>query len=776
MKQRILAFLLALVLALGCLGCTEGEPPVVTGPQGENSPWHVSLDQPEPEAPAQPVQVEQPENKPEEPLTGGHWLASGRVDSGGEAPESQFAQTVQAAIALSSQGLTLAVDNSTGEMVIDRPEQPVEQPMGEAGTWTIFVYLCGTDLESGGGMASADLREMMQGATGDKVRFVVQTGGAYSWYYRRIDSNKNQRYVVENGELTLVDEVSRSGMGRSSTLADFLQWGVSSYPAEHMGVILWDHGGGSISGVCFDELDWYDSLSLRELDTALLSVYDIMTTRFDFFGFDACLMGTIECANILATYARYMYGSEETEPGSGWDYREIGRFLTADPEADGLALGQVVCDSFYESCRRSSCEDLATMSVVDLSKLDELIVSFNTFAEHMYDASSDAAALSAMIRGIENADNFGGNNRVEGYTNMVDLGGILKACANYAQGAQEAMAALEDAVVYCVNGDTHRTASGLATYYPLSIQGSEELSVFGDICVSPYYLSFVDRQNYGGVNQGDTSDYSSDYWYDDDNLWFWVSDYDFDAGSGQYSYEQSADEYWDYVEDFEQTGESPLITFATPPTLDPEDGTYWFVLDDSGIDNAASVCGYVFELSYDGEDVIELGETWDVYGDWETGYFSDGFDGYWLSLPDGQNLACYIAELAEDHVVYTSPIMLNGEVTFLRLRQNLDGTVLIEGAWNGIDDTGAADRDYVQLQARDVLVPLYYSYAVDDFSEWYYEGVEYRVTEDMEISYEWMEAGDYLFAFWIDDIYGDYYLTDFEVFNVDADGGLYFYE
>ena len=776
MKQRVLAFLLALALALGCLGCTEAEPPVVTGPQGENSPWHVDLEVSEPEPPAEPVQAQNPESRPEDPPTSSHWLASGRVDSGTGESESQFSQLVHNAITLSSQGLTMAVDNNTGEMVIERPEQPEEQPMGEEGTWTIFVYLCGTDLESGGGMASGDLREMMQGATGDQVRFVVETGGAYSWYYRRIDSSKNQRYLVANGEMTLVDEVSRSGMGRSSTLANFLQWGVTNYPAEHMGVIVWDHGGGSISGVCFDETDWYDSLSLRELDTAMLSVYDIMTTRFDFFGFDACLMGTIECANILATYVKYMYGSEETEPGTGWDYEEIGKYLTANPNADGLDLGRVVCDSFYESCRRSHDEDLATMSVVDLSKLDELIVCFNTFAENMYDASEDPTVLAAMIRGIEGADNFGGNNRVEGYTNMVDLGGILKACANYATGAQEAMSALEDAVVYCVNGDTHRTASGLATYYPLSIQGSEELSIFGDVCVSPYYLSFVDRQNYGGVNQGDTSNYSSDYWFNDDNFWSWTSDYDFDEDSGQYSYEESTDDYWDYLEDFVQTGESALITFQTQPTLDPNDGVYWFELDEHGMENAASVYGYVFELSYDGEDVIELGETPDVIADWDSGYFSDGFDGYWLSLPDGQNLAIYVAETAEDHVVYTSPILLNDEVTFLRLRQNLDGSVIIEGAWNGIDEDGAADRDYIKLQAGDVIVPLYYSYDIEDFSEWYYQGIEYQVTEDTEIVYQWMEAGNYLFAFWINDIYGDYYLTDFVAYNVDADGNLYFYE
>ncbi|MHC1787424.1 MAG: hypothetical protein AB9880_10225 [Christensenellales bacterium] len=39
--------------------------------------------------------------------------------------------------------------------------------------YVIFVYLCGTDLESEGGAASSDLKEMMDAGAGENVRFVV---------------------------------------------------------------------------------------------------------------------------------------------------------------------------------------------------------------------------------------------------------------------------------------------------------------------------------------------------------------------------------------------------------------------------------------------------------------------------------------------------------------------------------------------------------------------------------------------------------------------------
>ncbi|MBQ1490817.1 MAG: hypothetical protein IIZ39_02555, partial [Blautia sp.] len=42
--------------------------------------------------------------------------------------------------------------------------------------------------------------------------------------------------------------------------------------------------------------------------------------RYDFIGFDTCLMATVENARMLADYADYMIASEETEPGIGWYY------------------------------------------------------------------------------------------------------------------------------------------------------------------------------------------------------------------------------------------------------------------------------------------------------------------------------------------------------------------------------------------------------------------------------------------------------------------------
>ena len=168
-----------------------------------------------------------------------------------------------------------------------------------------------------------------------------------------------------------------------------------------------------------------------------------------------------------------------------------------------------------------------------------------------------------------------------------------------------------------------------------------------------------------------------------------------------------------YLDDYEQTGESPYITFTSEPQLD-ENGTFWFELDEDGNYNAADVYAMIYMLSPDGEDIIELGETYDINGDWESGVFYDDFDGYWLSLPDGQNLATYIVEAAEDYTIYTSQILLNGEVTNLRLKLDYsEAGIVIEGAWDGIDEHGAASREITKLKGGDEIIPLYNAYALD---------------------------------------------------------------
>ena len=665
------------------------------------------------------------------------------------------------------------------QLEIQRLEREDEVSMSEDGMWTVFVYLCGTDLESDSGAATNDLLEM-QVATEDcsRLRFVVEAGGTYDWDNTICEGRKTQRLLIEGGYTEVLEKSSAKNMGSWSTLADFISWGVENYASQYMILDLWNHGGGSISGVCFDELNDYDSLSLAEIDTALASVFGQMTDRFEIIGFDACLMATVEMANVLVPYARYMVGSQDLESGIGWDYECFASAVNSGADS-GEEMGRYICDAYYNACVYTREEDMATMSVIDLSRVDAFIEAFNDYASGIYEYASGGGTTD-VIKAAKNALNFGGNNQIEGYTNMVDLLDLLDLTSNYSAAASAAMQRLEDCVIYMNNGYYNAYAGGLNVYYPLSVQGSSELDTFRNICVSPYYLSLVDLCAYGSDNYGYTGGFDFDSWLGDGSG-FWSSF--FDWGSGSY-------DYWDNEQDDSLNFDygNTAITFIDEPQLD-DGGYYYFRLTDESLYNLDTVYCNIMMSFWDDEDnceyMLDLGTDDYVDLDWYTGECYDNFSGYWFALPDGQPLCVYLTDVFYDpdtdeyYNLYSAPVYINGKYTYLQIKQSYyyDGMITeILGAWDGINEYGSAARELYQLQTGDRICPVYPAY--DSYTFEYvmdYYGEDYVYYGNDEIGEDLLYEGDYYYAFEIYDVYDNVLYTDFVLFGVGADGSLYYY-
>ena len=604
------------------------------------------------------------------------------------------------------------------------------------GGWTIFVYLCGSDLESGSGFASQNMQEMIDASANGNVRFIVQTGGASAWN-NGASPDELDRFEITGGASTLVDSQPQASMGDSQTLADFLSWGLAAYPSDHNGLVLWDHGSGSINGVCFDELFDLNSLSLRAIDTALGSVKDALPNGFDFIGFDACLMGTIETAAILAPYAQYMIGSQEVEPGSGWDYKAFGNCLAADPGADMTVLGKAICDGFYQNCAADEQEEDATLALIDLSKIQELCSAFDLYAQNLYEATDNAENFAPICRTIRSAENFGGNNRNEGYTNMVDLAGLISSGSTWSSNAQAALDAEAAAIVYQVRGECHEQASGLSIYYPLQVQGSQELSTFRDVCVSTHYLALVNKIAYGFANGGSLEGFSENTPWDWDSM---VPNND---------------------------GQSTAISFAQEPALDGN-GIYGFTLSDKALNNTASVDAQLYMRSEDGQDCISLGMTSDVLADWSTGRVEDHFDGLWFSLPDGQCLSVNLVDEQDDYDIYTSPVTINDKNTNLRFAwDGKTGELKILSVWGGISDNGIAARPEESMNPGDRIVPRHEAFDAETNDKSEYTGQEYIWNDDDTLAFGPLPDGSYLYSFCINDIFGGTYVTDNAEFAID---------
>ena len=98
---------------------------------------------------------------------------------------------------------------------------------------TLLIYMCGSSLETTGGSATANIRELLGARIDDGANIVIQTGGARKWRGFDIPSDRLARYSVQGGELVEVGETALANMGEAKTLADFVQGLISARRGLH---------------------------------------------------------------------------------------------------------------------------------------------------------------------------------------------------------------------------------------------------------------------------------------------------------------------------------------------------------------------------------------------------------------------------------------------------------------------------------------------------------------------------------------------------------------
>lgn len=369
---------------------------------------------------------------------------------------------------------------------------PANQQVLDDGSWTILTYMCGSDLETSSAFATQNIEELLSVDLPSNVNMLVETGGSNTWEYEGVDENYLEYFAVEKGDLARKKQLTRASMGDPNTLTDFVRWGVENYPAEHYVLIFWDHGGGSLIGVCKDELDG-DSLTLPDMNEALGQA----GVHFDVIGFDTCVMSTLETAQMLSQYGDYMVASEETIPGGGWSYDQYPKWFSDAKNTDDVEDFCVnIVDTYVDKCEQNDVGEAITLSVTDLTKIDELADAFNLAAEAMARSTERAGTLQHLVVKGDDAQSYGFANYVSGYLDMVDLGDLLTCMDDTLTDESAAVHdALDDVVVYERHGETVARSTGLSIFYPLNIDEetyekykavSEELGLNNDV-----YLQYL---------------------------------------------------------------------------------------------------------------------------------------------------------------------------------------------------------------------------------------------------------------------------------------------
>ncbi len=596
---------------------------------------------------------------------------------------------------------------------------------------TVMIYVCGSDLESDGGAATADINEILYATPSDNVRVILQTGGAKEWQNSVVDADTCQRWLATADGLVLLDDAGQQNMTDPQTLTDFIQFSAEQYPANRNILVLWDHGGGTLGGYGSDEHYPDGTMSLSQIDQALTGANVV----FDWIGFDCCMMGTVENAFVAEKHADYLIASQRSEPGGGWYYTDWLNALYENPSLSTPEIGKRIVDTFIREEQNGDFGDELTLSVIDLTAFSPFMDALDAYLASVNTDLINTSAYKEVSKARYDSRSPG-----EEEYDQVDLAYLVN---NISLGdGQALLSRLDDTVL--ISEQTAEHYAGLSLYFPYaSIESVQDtLDVAKSIGLSESYQKFMSDfaslmaggQIYHGGGASNpftetpqsTSALSDSSWLDSEL----VSDYEsyyaqnaYDGASleivekdGQYVLEMSQDD-WDiisdvYLEVFLDTGEGYLHL---------------------GSDNVAQF-----------NDAGDLIVTFD--------------DNAWVAI-DG-HIVSFFAEQSQDANVSRGyvPAYVNGDEARLILVWNKENASV--AGYERVYDTEVASRGLVPLKDGDTieLIGDFYTYeqAYDD----QYVFDTFIVNGTPVVRYEDVGEGDCLVYYSLHDIYQNTYWTE----------------
>jgi hypothetical protein len=370
--------------------------------------------------------------------------------------------------------------------------------------WTVAVYMAGDNNLDGS--AYKDLVEMKKvGSTGD-VTVVAQLDSLRARGCSRYRITKGSRTTLAKD---VVKKLGTQNTGDPKGLIDFMRWVATEAPAERYLLVLWNHGQG------WDDTDIYadertartrggrkpeirhalfrtsvkkakqavarggvhtraillddgakDFLDNVELKQAIVAARRALGQPIDLFGMDACLMNQAEVAYQVCNEARFMVGSELTEPTDGWPYDVVLAKLARNPAMTAAELAKIIVQEYIASYRGAAVD--VTQSAVDLSASPGLARAVSGLADALRAGLANANTRDAISLARLHVQPFDDNLEAN-----VDLGHLCRLLDVAAMSpairmaARDVLQALGRAIVASGRiGSEVPNASGVAIYFP----------------------------------------------------------------------------------------------------------------------------------------------------------------------------------------------------------------------------------------------------------------------------------------------------------------------
>lgn len=633
---------------------------------------------------------------------------------------------------------------------------------------TIMVYMCGTDLESKYKMASSDIEEMKAASLGKNIDIIIYTGGCSSWQSNNISSSVNQIYQIKDGKLvSLVSDDGSKSMTDPKTLSDFIKYCNTNFPANRNELILWDHGGGSVSGYGYDEK--YKSNGSMNLGGIGQALKDSGVT-FDFIGFDACLMATAETAFTLDDYADYLIASEETEPGIGWYYTDWLNKLGKNTSMSTVDIGKNIVDDFVTRCNQKCKGQKTTLSIIDLAEFS------NTVPQKL---SNFSKSLSSKIVNQEykQISDARYNTREFAQSSKIDQIDLVNFAENVGTSeGKELSGALKSAVKYNRTSSSITNAYGVSIYFPYQRTSyvDSACSVYSNIGMDSDYSNcirqFAKIETSGQVaNSGNSSPLSSLFGTISNTVS--SSNIDIIGGLINTFLGSSSGKSIEYMDDSsvsqESANEYVSQNFFDTSNLvweQKSDGSYFMSLPESQWELVHKIDLNMFYD--DGSGYIDLGLD-DIYDFDSDGNLIPDTERNWLAI-NNQPVAYYHTDTIENGDDYTItgyvPAMLNGDrVNLILVFDNENPNGYIAGAStdyvNGETDTVPKNLTEINVGDKLDFICDFYSYN-GEYQDSYYLSEPVTVTDNMTISNVDVGDGEVKLMYRFTDIYNQTYWSE----------------
>jgi hypothetical protein len=306
--------------------------------------------------------------------------------------------------------------------------------------------------------------------------------------------------------ISVIEEAGEIDTGDPETLATFIARAIVSYPkAQHRALGFWDHGSGVFDETDENEVDLERrlrsvarrsrsrSVPARKLfipkaeiaanprlramlhdDTTggVLTNFEASRVvkaafawagfkgRFDLVFSDTCLNGMIEVLDQFRPYAEVIVGSEDLEPGDGWDYERFFRMMSDNPPATAEAWGDVAVAAFEDGYRNRPNEHPCTMGAFrsDNTMTDRFKDLVGTMKPLGRDGYRTLSFVRAVTQGFARRDTY---DILDFTKRLSEEDASLKKPAAALAKAFEAARVRSTAL-----GDAVQDAQGLAFWFP----------------------------------------------------------------------------------------------------------------------------------------------------------------------------------------------------------------------------------------------------------------------------------------------------------------------